>query len=548
MTLPPRSAPERLIGYVSDERDVALAGVDIALEAPDGHQLTMRSTATGSIRVDCPAGPYRITLSKDGYGAKHVDVVLPAPAPYRFRLLSDGLAVYPWPKWCRVGDAVSAHVHSMQPYSLTLWRYGLEKRLVKDFGWFGNHGPEVLRQITPDGDYTQEGVRWGTVGYDDPLFGDGLAVPPPGGLLFLHVETASGGFISSPLIVAPSEPTARVAVLASTNTWNAYNEFGGRSNYVNTSGLLGRPTVNARQDLPQFVRAGVHVEWEPPDSEYPPLSFERPDPDNHIERGAAVTDSMPGFISSSMAALEWRLHAWLEREGFAFDVYADAQLHSGMLDLEAYDVLVIVGHPEYWSKAMFLRVSEWIAAGGRLLSLGGNAIDCEVVFDDDSTLRCLTQTGVQGHVTHELNPGHPFESRFQRTTGHSGGELLGSVLTYAGFGTAAPYAVVEPDHWAFAGTDLQPGDEFGGSSLCQRCPGASGWETDERRDSTPSGTLLLARGTNDGDGGADMLYRETPAGGAVFSVGSITYAASLLVDHKLSVVTANVLSRFLNSE
>lgn len=536
-----------LIGYVSDERDVALAGVDIALEAGDGSAFATRSTATGGVHVECPSGAYRMTLSKPGYGAKHVDVVLPTANAYRFRLLSAELAVFPWPKWCRAGDSVDAYVHSMEPYSLSLWRYGLEKRQVATFGWFGDHGPEALRQITPDGDYTQRGVHWGSTGYDDPPSGDRLAVPDLGGLLFVHAETASGGFVSSPLIVAPSSPTASVAVLASTNTWNAYNEFGGRSNYLNASGLPARPTVNARQDLKRFVRPGIYVEWQPVDSEYPPLSFARPDPDNHIARGAAVTDPMPGFISSSMTAMEWHLHAWLEREVVAYDTYADAQLHDGTLDLDRYRVLIIVGHPEYWSKEMFRRVSEWIAAGGRLMSLGGNAIDCEVTFEDDSSLRYLTHVDIQGSVTDEPNPGHPYESRFHRTTGHSGGELLGSVWTIPGFGTAAPYAVVEPDHWAFAGTGLQAGGEVGQNSLCERCPGASGWETDKRRGSSPPGTVVLARGANADAGGAEMLYREMPAGGAVFSVGSITYAASLLVDKAISAVTANVLSRFLRT-
>ena len=38
---------------------------------------------------------------------------------------------------------------------------------------------------------------------------------------------------------------------------------------------------------------------------------------------------------------------------------------------------------------------------------------------------------------------------------------------------------------------------------------------------------------------------DAPGGGAVFSVGSITYPASLLVDNAVSRITANVLRRFL---
>ena len=42
-----------------------------------------------------------------------------------------------------------------------------------------------------------------------------------------------------------------------------------------------------------------------------------------------------------------------------------------------------------------------------------------------------------------------------------------------------------------------------------------------------------------------MIFYETLSGGAVFSVGSITYASALLCDEVVSRITANVLRRFL---
>ena len=42
-----------------------------------------------------------------------------------------------------------------------------------------------------------------------------------------------------------------------------------------------------------------------------------------------------------------------------------------------------------------------------------------------------------------------------------------------------------------------------------------------------------------------MVHFETAGGGAVFSVGSITYPSSLPVDEHVSRVTANVLRRFM---
>ena len=40
-------------------------------------------------------------------------------------------------------------------------------------------------------------------------------------------------------------------------TWNAYNNFGGRSNYVNQDGLPPRPVVHARTELKRFTQPGV---------------------------------------------------------------------------------------------------------------------------------------------------------------------------------------------------------------------------------------------------------------------------------------------------
>ena len=49
------------------------------------------------------------------------------------------------------------------------------------------------------------------------------------------------------------------------------------------------------------------------------------------------------------------------------------------------------------------------------------------------------------------------------------------------------------------------------------------------------------------EGGGEIVYYETGSGGAVYSVGSITYNASILVDPHISRITANVITRFLGN-
>jgi hypothetical protein len=56
---------------------------------------------------------------------------------------------------------------------------------------------------------------------------------------------------------------------------------------------------------------------------------------------------------------------------------------------------------------------------------------------------------------------------------------------------------------------------------------------------------ILAHGQNPENGGADIVTYDTPSGGEVFSVGSITWPSSILVDPIVSQLTRNVLERFL---
>jgi hypothetical protein len=84
--------------------------------------------------------------------------------------------------------------------------------------------------------------------------------------------------------------------------------------------------------------------------------------------------------------------------------------------------------------------------------------------------------------------------------------------------------------------------------LQERCwGGASGHETDKMSASSPAEARLLAKGLNPDDGGAEIVQHNTPSGGSVFSVGSITWPASLLVDEFTSQITKNVLNRALGS-
>jgi hypothetical protein len=534
-----------LLGYVSNEGYEALPDATVELRRDGTYQTVTTSTPTGAVYADVEPGTYTVTLARDGYGSKTTEITAQPGTVHHFRLLSTRPLGYVWPKWCRAGEIAEFRVHTPEDTRISLWRYGREKTELRVIEWHDEHGPRPGLQLLPDGDFTQTGVKWNEIGYEYDHSQE-VRAPSRSGLYFFHMRGKhSDAFFSFPWIIAPAEPESSIAVVAATNTWNAYNRFGGRSNYVNPTGLPDKPVVHARSDLDRFQREDA---WNRANHEYEPLSFERPCEFNHVPADREVTDPIQGKEESHTAPAEWRFLGWLEREGYDYDLYADHQLHDETLDLDAYDAVIVHTHPEYWSRRMYERLKAWVFDdGGRLAYFGGNGLNCEVEYLDESRMRVLNDTtGVRNESRHtDISDG--YESRFHRTV-ESEGNLLGVAFSESGIMTAAPYETLDPEHWVFAGTGLDAGDYFGEETLQERVSGgASGHETDKVSRFAPAGVRPLAKGTNPDNGGAEMVHFETESGGEVFSAGSITYTAGLLVDDTLSTVTRNVLDRFVDN-
>lgn len=528
-----------LVGYVSDEDHVAVAGAALEFTGPSGVYLAV-SSASGAVRANLPHGEYTVAVAAAGHGSKVTRVRVGDGTVARFRLLRHRLLAYTWPKALRSGERCEIRVSSPCAYRTELWRYGWERRFVAHLG-HGEHASGATAQVTPDGDYSTSGMAWNQAGL---TLGPGvdagprmLTAPEASGLYGVHVHAADGSTTTCPLVVAPARPTAPVAVLASDLNWNAYNAFGGRSNYVHSAGLPPVPDVNRRQSLPRYL-VGGYEEWNA--AHYPPLSFDRPEPENQLD--SRITDPITGRDACALAAAEWRLLGWMEREGFAHDLYSETQFAAGTLDLSRYRVLVLNCHPEYWTTGMYDRLKSWVRSeGGRLAYLGGNGINCPVTLGADNTMtihngRAEDLDPVRSRVDSRFGLAHEPEAT-----------LLGVGYTRPGLMSAAPYRVVAPEHWAFAGTGVREGDLIGRHTLNTRVPGgASGHETDKVSANSPAGVRVLARGTNPNGGGAEMATYDVPGGGAVFAAGSISFVTALPVDEVLSAVVRNVLTRFLD--
>ena len=87
-----------LIGFVSDEQHVAIPGALVTFENESG-RWDLSSQADGALLAELAPGEYQVTLNRDGFGGKRVTAMVDGTHPCQFRLLSDGLVGYMWPKW-----------------------------------------------------------------------------------------------------------------------------------------------------------------------------------------------------------------------------------------------------------------------------------------------------------------------------------------------------------------------------------------------------------------------------------------------------------------
>ena len=320
----------------------------------------------------------------------------------------------------------------------------------------------------------------------------------------------------------------------------------------------------------------------------------------HPELGASLydahTDGSGVSIASRLRPIPnmrpkealWQFNAdthivdWLEEKGFAYDVITDDDLHEEGLSLLAPYRCVMTGtHPEYTSRAMLEALQDYKAQGGRLLYTGANGFYWKVNYHPDLPGAIEMRRAEDGSRGWIAEPGEYYHS----FTGELGGlwrrsgippqRVVGTGFTAQGFDMAAPYHR-RPESFdpraAFLFAGVGADEVVGDFGLLGG--GAAGWEIDraDRALGTPAHALTVARADAfsaayhwateesfhahsaiDGETcpwvRADMVFFETPAGGAVLATGSIAWSASLChngYDNNVSRITENALRRFLD--
>jgi len=255
----------------------------------------------------------------------------------------------------------------------------------------------------------------------------------------------------------------------------------------------------------------------------------------------------------------------------------DHELHAeGIAAIAPYRVLIAGQHPEYLSERMMQAIEAFLEAGGRLMYLGGNGFYWRAEPSATHPHALEVRRAEGGIRTWETQPGesyHAFADGYGglwRRIGRPGHKLVGIGFSTQGRYSGFPYrftaAVADPRvAFMFDGVDAEPGAEFGAFGYMGG--GAVGFELDSvnSRYGTPAHALVVAKGVvlrpdyswvnedmlteihprpREAWSCADMTFFETPAGGAVFSVGSMTFVGALPIAGQLRRLTTNVLARF----
>lgn len=298
-------------------------------------------------------------------------------------------------------------------------------------------------------------------------------------------RTAHACFVVGP---HPDRRSPALLTLA-TNTWNAYNTWGGKSLYT------GGTQVSFRRPFGRGMLSRDEVDRD--DRKARPTRWgEEPDVNGDQFQAYRFANGYPASVGSAgWFTHERRFVEWAERRGYEFDYCISADLEDPAFitadgdssdgGSNVYELVVHVGHDEYWSAPQRATVEAHVARGGHLGSMSGNTMFWQVRLegadaDPASTMIC------HKYSAHETDPvvaeGRPEVMSglwCDPLVGRPEWSLLGAGSAaglYNRFGKAVAagtggFTVYRHDHWLLAGTDLRYGDLLGAKH------GVVGYET-----------------------------------------------------------------------
>ncbi|RAI03423.1 N,N-dimethylformamidase large subunit [Acuticoccus sediminis] len=273
---------------------------------------------------------------------------------------------------------------------------------------------------------------------------------------------------------------------------------------------------------------------------------------------------------------------FLEAEGIEYDIVTDHDLdEEGLALIADYPCVTTTSHPEYHTETTLDALLEYRNEGGRFIYLGGNGFYWRVARHPEVPEAIEIRRGEGGIRAWAAEPGeyhNAFDGAYGglwRRSGRPPQALAGVGFSSQGPLDGAPYRILPAARdprvsWIFEGVEQEVIGDAGLSG-----GGAAGFELDRAdvRLGTPEHTVILARSFGHSDAfivvheemlthlttvpqepahdlvRAEIVFFETPKGGAVFSTGSITFCGSLPDEGGepgTARMLANVIRRFID--
>lgn len=371
---------------------------------------------------------------------------------------------------CAPGEPVTLHVSTRAPaFDVTIERWGATRHPV--FGATGLSG--AFHEVPADAD--AHGCGWPValeVSTDETWVSGFHLVTltahdaPP------ERATAHAGFV-----VRGASSTRRDALLVlGTNTWHAYNPWGGRSLYTGGTRVShARPFARGMLCRPEVERDDRKAR--------PVYRREETDDGGAVFQAYRLERGYPAAIGSSgWFTYERRFVEWAEDAGYEFDYAVSADLDADPDLLAGYDLVMCVGHDEYWSAGQRRAVERHIERGGNLATFSGNTSFWQVRLEDGERGPAMVCHKYRAHLDDpvlETDPARMTGMFADPIVGDPEWAMLGAGSAfglYHRFGQATArgvggFIVYRDDHWLVDGTGLRYGDVLGADD------GVVGYET-----------------------------------------------------------------------
>lgn len=362
------------------------------------------------------------------------------------------VAGYCWPQSVRGGGTVGLHMSSSggRPVRVEVARIGARRELV-----FATEALAVDGHATP-ADASSNGCGWPVA-----LMLDIDAAWRSGYYeVVMEIDVDGKARRDRAFFVVRPRSGTRVVLALATNTWHAYNDFGGSNLYTGgTQVAMQRP-----------MSAGyLH---KPPGKGRRVTGTGAPDPQNAAHVGYVQINHLSGYAGSAgWPDWEQPFIEWVERDGFEIGVCTNADLAHHPEVLDDANLFLSVGHDEYWTVGMRDTVEAFIARGGNAAFFSGNTslwqvriegADREVMVGYKASFKDDPRMGTdrEAEVTtlwSDVIIGRPENLMTGVSFTRGGYHRIGRNVT-AGLGG---YTVHRAGHWIFDGTGLGYGDVLG---------------------------------------------------------------------------------------